>query len=44
MKRYKSPGIDQIPVELIQTGSNTLRSEIHHLTNPVRGKKEMPQQ
>jgi hypothetical protein len=29
---------------LIQTGSNTLRSEIHHLTNPVRGKKEMPQQ
>jgi hypothetical protein len=29
LKRYKSPGIDQIPAELIQAGGNTLRSEIH---------------
>jgi hypothetical protein len=27
-KRYKSPGIDQIPAEMIQTGSETLHSEI----------------
>jgi hypothetical protein len=26
LKRYKSPGIDQIPAELIQAGGNTFRS------------------
>jgi hypothetical protein len=31
-KKYKSPGIDQIPAELIQAVGNTLRSEIHKLT------------
>jgi hypothetical protein len=28
---YKSPGFDQIPDELIQTGGETLRSEIHRI-------------
>jgi hypothetical protein len=26
LKRYKSPGVDQIPAELIQTGGETLHS------------------
>jgi hypothetical protein len=28
-KRYKSPGVDEIPAELIQAEGETLRSEIH---------------
>jgi hypothetical protein len=28
LKRYKSPGFDQIPAELIQIGGKTLHSEI----------------
>jgi len=39
-----SPGTDEIPVELIQAGGNTLHSEIHKLTNPIWNKKELPQQ
>jgi hypothetical protein len=31
LKRYKSPGADQIPAELIQAGGETLHSEIHKL-------------
>jgi hypothetical protein len=33
LKRYKSPGTDQIPAELIQAESNTLRYGIHKLIN-----------
>jgi hypothetical protein len=29
LKRYKSLGTDQIPAELIEAGSETLRSERH---------------
>jgi hypothetical protein len=29
LKSYKSPGTDQIPVELIKAGGETLNSEIH---------------
>jgi hypothetical protein len=29
LKRYKSPGSDQIPTEFIQAGGEILRSEIH---------------
>jgi hypothetical protein len=35
LKRYKSPGIDQIPAERITAGCNTLRSEIHELVNCI---------
>jgi hypothetical protein len=31
LKRCKSPGVDQIPAELIQAGGEILRSEIHKL-------------
>jgi hypothetical protein len=31
LKEYKSPDSDQIPVELIQAGGETLCSEIHKL-------------
>jgi hypothetical protein len=31
LKRYKSPGIDQIPAELIKAGGSKICSEIHNL-------------
>jgi hypothetical protein len=31
LKRYKSPGTDQIPAESIKAGGGALRSEIHKL-------------
>jgi sorting nexin-29 len=44
LKRYKSPGIDQIPAELIQAGDNALRSEIHKLFNSICNKEELHEQ
>jgi hypothetical protein len=44
LKMYKAPGIDQIPVELIEAGDNTLRSDIHKLINYTWNKEELPQQ
>jgi hypothetical protein len=44
LKRYKSPGFDQIPAEVIQTGGETLRSEIHELTKLIWNKEELPHQ
>jgi hypothetical protein len=35
LKRYKLPGADQILAELIQTGGETLHSEIHKLTKLI---------
>jgi hypothetical protein len=35
IKRYKSPGIDHIPAELIKMGGTTLHSEIHKFNNPI---------
>jgi hypothetical protein len=35
LKRYKSPGSDQILAELIQAGGEILHSEIHKLINSV---------
>jgi hypothetical protein len=34
-KKYKSPGNDQIPAELIQAGGETLLSVFHKLINSV---------
>jgi hypothetical protein len=42
-KRYKSPGVDQIPAELIQAGGETLHSEIHKLIKFIWN-KELPHQ
>jgi hypothetical protein len=36
LKRYKSPGSDQIPAELIQAGGEILHSKTHKLINSVR--------
>jgi hypothetical protein len=41
LKRYKSPGVDQIPAELIQAGGETLHSEIHKLIKLIWN-KELP--
>jgi hypothetical protein len=35
LKRYKSPGSDQIPAELIQAASKILRSEIHKIIKSI---------
>jgi hypothetical protein len=43
LKRYKSPGVYQIPAELIQAGGETLRSEIHELITLIWN-KELPHQ
>jgi hypothetical protein len=40
LKRYKSPGVDQIPAELIQAGMETLRSEVHKLIKLIWNKEE----
>jgi len=42
LKKYKSPGTDQIPPEMIQAGSNTLCSEIHKVSNSIWNKEELP--
>jgi hypothetical protein len=44
LKKYKSPGSDQIPAELIQAGGEILLSTIHKLTNSVWNKEELPDQ
>jgi hypothetical protein len=44
MKRYKSPGINQFPAELIQAGGNILRSETHLLIDSIWNKEELPRQ
>ena len=42
LKRHKSPGIDQIPGELIKAGGRKIRSEIHKLT--IWNKEELPEE
>jgi hypothetical protein len=44
LKKYKSPGNDQIPAELIQAGGEILLSAIHKLVNSVWNKEELPDQ
>jgi hypothetical protein len=43
LKRYKSPGVDQIPAELIQAGGEALLLEIHKLIKSIWN-KELPRQ
>jgi hypothetical protein len=44
LKKYKSPGTDQILGEVIKAGGETLHSEIHKLLHSVWNKEELPQQ
>jgi hypothetical protein len=44
LKRFKSPGSDQIAAELIEAGGEILRSEIHKLIDSIWNKKELPDQ
>jgi hypothetical protein len=44
MKKYKSPGSDQIPAELIQAGGEMLLSAIHKFVNSIWNKEELPDQ
>jgi hypothetical protein len=44
LKGHKSPGIDQIPVELIKAGGRTIRCAIHKLIISVWNKEELPEE
>jgi hypothetical protein len=44
VERYKSPGSDEIPAEVIQAGGETLQSEIHKLINSIWNRQELPDQ
>jgi hypothetical protein len=35
LKRHTSPGIDEMPAELIKAGGKTIRSEVHKLIKSV---------
>jgi hypothetical protein len=41
-KEYKSPGVDQIPAELIQAQGETLHLEVHKLFKLIWNKEELP--
>ena len=42
LKIHKSPGIDQIPAELIKAGGSTIRCAIHKLIIAIWNKEELP--
>jgi hypothetical protein len=44
LKRHKSPGIDQIPAELIKSGGRILWSEIHKLIISILNKEKLPEE
>jgi len=44
LKSHKSPGIDQIPAELIKAGAKTIRCEIHKLLISIWNKEELPEE
>jgi hypothetical protein len=44
LKRYKSPGNDQIPAELIHARGEILASKIHKLINSIWDKEDLPDQ
>ena len=41
-KNHKSPGIDQIPAEMIKAGGSTIRCSIHKLIIAIWNKEELP--
>jgi len=44
LKSHKSPGIDQIPAELIKAGGRTICLEIHKLITSIWKKEELPEE
>jgi hypothetical protein len=44
LKRYKSPGSDQIRAKLIQAGGEILHSKIHELINSIWNMENLPDQ
>ena len=42
LKSHRSPGIDQIPAELIKAGGKTICCEIHKLIISIWNKEELP--
>ena len=44
LKSHKSPGVDQIPSELIKSGSKTIRCEIHKLIISIWNKEELSEE
>jgi len=44
LKRHKSPGVDQIPAELIKAGGRIFRSEIHKHINCTWNKEELSEE
>jgi hypothetical protein len=44
LKKYKSPGSDRIPAELIHAGGEILLPAIHKLINSIWNKEELPNQ
>jgi hypothetical protein len=41
LKRYKSPGSDQIPAVLTHAEGRTVHSEIHKVTDSIRNNDEL---
>ena len=44
LKSHKSPGIDQIPAELIKAGGRTIRGAIHKLIIAIWNKEKLPEE
>jgi hypothetical protein len=44
LKRHMSPGINQIPADLIKVGNRTIRCEIHKINNSIWNKEELPEE
>jgi len=44
LKSHKSPGIDQIPAELVKTGGRTICLEFHKLITSILKKEKLPEE